>query len=128
MTSTNEKWLQRIENELKAIKATYTIYSGAMKTYISYSDVYTIDDVFTESPLVVKFTPYFNSDGYVVVSSFAIDQITDQSSNPINLSEYAITREQTGDGTVTFEIPLLVSVETVRVSIASTAPGTFTRI
>ena len=128
MNFNNEKWLQKIENELKALKATYTIYSGAMKTYISHSDTYTITDVFAESPLLLKFTPSFTSNKYITVASFIIEETTDKSSDPINLSEYVITQEQTGDGTVTFEVPLLVSVETVRVSIASAVPGTFTRI
>ena len=123
-----EKWLQRLEDELKAIKATYTIYGGAMKTYLSYSDRYTINDVFGESPLVLKFTPSFGSNEYINVASFTIEQTITGSDSTINLSEYTIISEQHGDGTVTFKIPLLVMVDTVRVGIASTVPGTFTRI
>lgn len=127
MKTTVEKKLQKLENEIKALKATYMISSGAMKTYLSYSPVFTITDAFEESPIKVKFTAGFGYDKAVLVSSFFIEQTT-TSGSILNLSQYAVNYEQSGDGTVIFEIPLLVYVSTVKVGIASTVPGTFTRI
>lgn len=121
-----EKKLQHLENEIKAIKSTYTISAGAMKTYMTYSQVYTINDILTESPFKIKFTSDYGNSQDILVSSFLIEQTA--SGSVYNLSEYAVIQEQTGDGTVTIEIPLLISVNTIRVAIASTVPGAFTRL
>lgn len=122
-----EKKLQELENEIKALKATYTISGGAIKTYLTYSDTYTITDVLVESPLVLKFTSLFGGNDDVLVTSFFIEQ-TSQSGNVINFSQYCLMQEQKQDGTVTIEIPLLSTVNTVRVGLTSSVPGTFTRI
>lgn len=121
-----EKRLQHLENEIKALKSTYTISAGAMKTYLSYSDTYIINDILTESPFILKFTSDYGVEQDILISSFLIEETS--SGTNYNLSEYAITLEQNGDGTVTFEIPLILSVDTIRVAIASTVPGTFARM
>ena len=127
MTITAEKKLQRLEDELKGLKATYMISGGNMKIYFPYSDVYTIVDVFDENPFRVKFTSSFGGSKDILIASFIVEQTTTGGDN-INLSQYAITQEQTGNGTVTFEIPLLWRVSTIRVGIVGTVPGTFTRL
>lgn len=122
-----EKKLQRLENELKALKATYTISGGAMKTYLSFSEKYTILDVYEESPFRVKFTSSYPSSDNILVTSFFVTQ-TSTSGTAYNLSQWSTILKQDGDGTLIIEIPLVVSVDSIRVGIASTVPGTFTRI
>lgn len=127
MTIATQKRLQCLEGELKALKSTYTISGGNMKTYLSYSDTYTIENYITENPFIIKFTPDYPVDGNIIVASFFIEQST-TSGTADNLSQYAMPIKQTGDGTVTFYIPLLMRVTTIKIGIATTVPGTFTRI
>lgn len=122
-----EKKLQELENEIKALKATYTISGGAIKTYFTYSETYTIIDVLVESPVVLKFTSLYGGDRSILITSFFVQQTT-KSGNDINLSQYCLIQEQKQDGTVTIEIPLLSTVDAVRVGLTSSVPGTFTRI
>lgn len=121
-----EKRLQELENEIKALKATYTISGGAMKTYLSYSDEYVITDIITESPFKIKFVSQYSDTKDILVTSFFVSQTSGEFE--YNLSQWSVIVEQSGDGTVTFEIPLLIAVDTVRVGVASTVPGTFTRV
>lgn len=120
-----EKKLQALENEIKALKAIYTISGGNMKTFLSYSDVYTINDEIAESPIKIKFKADYG-DGNILVTSFFVEQTAENFT--YNLSQWSIALEQTEDGAVVFEIPLIVAVDTIQVGIATTVPGTFTRI
>ena len=121
-----EKRISQLENEIKALKSTYMISGGAMKTYLSYSAVYTITDVFAEDPVRIKFRPSFGGSKDNLVSSFFVEQ-TYISGYSANFSQYAVMTKQ-DDGSVIFRIPLMWSVSTIRIGVASTVPGTFTRI
>lgn len=127
MTLNTEKKLSQLESELKTLKSTYMVASGLVKVYYSYSPRYQIIDVFEESPLMVEFTSSFPKNDIIIISSIFIEQTT-TSGNSINLSQYAIVHPQTGNGKILIEIPLLWLVDSVRIGVASTVPGFFTRV
>lgn len=126
MSLNTEKRISQLENELKALKSTYMISGGSMKTYLSYSPVYTITDIVAEDPVRIRFTPSFGNGKDNLVSSFFVEQ-TYSSGYSANFSQYAVMTKE-NDGSIIFRIPLAWSVSTLRVGIASTIPGTFTRI
>ncbi len=122
-----EKRIQKLEDELKALKSTYMLSGGAVKTYLSYSQTIEITDWYNDNPLIMKFKSDFGDSKEILVASFFLEQTTLWGDN-YNFSQYVMPYEQTGDGTITFKVPLSLGVGSVKIGMVSTVPGTFTRI
>lgn len=111
--------IKNLENEIRALKATYSVYGGAMKLYLSTSPVYQAGGMFFNGK--VKFTPSFPTSGNIFVASVRYDISGDSF-----FSHYAITNIQDGSGSVVIEVPVVGG--TFSVSLVATTPGTFTRL
>lgn len=122
MAVATEQKLMDLENDLKFLKATYTISGGLMKLFESVSEVYSENDV-TEAR--VRFTPDYGSEDGVIISSVYYDY-KDENNVHYNFSQYAYIEPETGDGNIYFRMPTLGG--TFQIKIVSTAPGTFTRL
>lgn len=123
MGLTTEKRLKALEDEIKALKAAYKIYGGAMRLYESISPYYSVDGaMFTK----IKFTPDYNNGSDVFIASaqyfYRRGGIT-----PENLTTWLYFLPQDGDDSITMIAPSLFNGE-VQVSVMSTVPGTFTRV
>lgn len=123
MAVSTEKRLRKLEDELKALKATYNISGGLVKTYRSSSPTYNLPDELIR--VRIKFTPTYTSDQRILVSSVFVEVINEYGSI-FNFSPYAYCEIQSGDGSVVISVPGIGG--TVRVEVASTSPGTFTRL
>lgn len=119
MGLSSEKKLRHLEDELKALKATYSVYGGAMLSYLSVSPTYDAGgSVLTAK---IKFTPDIKPIGPLLVSSIRCDL----SGNNF-LSSYATVAVQDGSGSVIIQVPIVGG--TFSISITTTSPGTFTRL
>ena len=123
MAINTEKEIKQLENELLALKATYSIYGGNMKLYTTYSDIYDVGSQVIN--LRLKFTPDFVMSGNTLIGSIHYIN-TNSSGEPYNLSNYAYPEIQDGSGSVIIRMPVVGG--TAQVSLVSTSPGTFTRI
>lgn len=122
MAIKTEKRLSNLENELKSLKATYTISGGAIKLYESVSPVFT-----SSSQLVrarIRFTPDYSSAQNMIVPSIYYE-FKNENNQRYNFSNYARILPTTGDY-LTIEMPALGG--TFQLKIVSNIPGTFTRI
>ena len=123
MAVNTERKIKKLEDELKALKATYTISGGLVKTYRSASPTYNLPDELIK--VRIKFTPDYVSNQRILVSSIFVEVQNDYGST-FNFTQYSYCEIQSGDGSVVINVPGLGG--TVRVEIAATSPGTFTRI
>ena len=118
MAIKTEQKLLQLENELKALKATYSVYGGAMRVYFSASPVYDAEDQVITAK--IKFTPDYKPPGNLLIASARY--ISDN----YDLSSYAVPAIQDGSGNVIMQIPVVGGKFSV--SLVSTSPGTFTRL
>lgn len=119
MAVTTEKKLSLLENKIKALKSTYSVYGGAMNLYLSVSPTYDSEGQIINAK--IKFTPDYKPPGNLLISSIRCDLHNDN-----DLSSYAVPAVQDGSGSVIIQIP--VAGDLFSVSLVSTSPGTFTRI
>ena len=125
MGISTEKRLQKIEDELKALKATYTISGGLMKLYESVSPKYSF--VYTEPTPIIKFQADYVTDSILLVASVnVIEDLYGGGSQ--NMSAYTTTHVQTGDGSILIYPAWMMITDAIQVKVVSTSPGTFTRI
>ena len=114
-----EKTLQQLENEVKALKATYNVSGGLINSYLSVSPTYDGENFVGLAK--VQFTPDFKPKGNLLVSSIRCDL-----TNNNFLSSYAIVAIQDGSGDIIIQIPVVG--ENFSISLVTTSPGSFTRI
>lgn len=119
-----EKRLAKLENEIKALKATYTVYGGLMKLYESVSPEFPVNPWVG---VIVKFQSSYTTDSMILVSSINII-VTSSGGVKTNLSPYAYTDIQNGDGSITINTAILIGTNTIQITVISTSPGTFTQI
>lgn len=119
MGVSTEKRIKQLEDDIKALKATYSVYGGAMRLYLSNSPVYDAGDNVILAK--IKFTPDWISEKNIFVSSIRCE-VDDDSF----LSSYGILDVQDGSGSVIIKIP--VPGGKFSIGLVSTSPGTFTRI
>lgn len=122
MAITTERKLVELENDLKSLKATYSISGGLMELFESTSPVYTENTVVEAR---VRFTPTYGGENGVIISSIYYDY-KDENNVHYNFSQYVYIEPETGDGNIYFRMPTLGG--TFQIKIVSTAPGTFTRL
>lgn len=114
-----EQKIAKLENELQALKATYSVYGGAMLSYISFSPTYDAGDQLINAR--VKFTPDIKPRGNLLVASIRCDVDNDNF-----FSSYAVPAVQDGSGSIIIQAP--IPGGTFSFSLVSTSPGTFTRL
>lgn len=121
MAINTEKRIKELEDELRALKAVYNISGGAMKTYISTSQTFTVQS--TSFNARVKFTPEYKPEGNLLISSI---RCYDYRLGNNFLTQYVITQIQDGSGSVIIQFPVITN--SFSVSLASISPGTFTLV
>lgn len=114
-----ERKIQELENEIRALKSTYGVYGGAMKSYLSTSPTYTNEGGYIIWAHI-KFTPDFKPTGNLLVSS-VLYTLDDR-----NYASYALSLIQDGSGDVIIEVPVVG--DRFSITLVSTSPGTFTRL
>ena len=119
MAIDTEKKIRQLEDEIKALKATYSVYGGAMQVYLSNSPVYDIGGHIIQTR--VKFTPDHKPKGKLLVSSV---RCTVDDNN--YLSSYGVLDVQDGSGSVVIQLPVIGGKFSV--GIVTTSTGTFTRL
>lgn len=122
MAVTLEQRLMKIEQEIKSLKAIYSVYGGLMKTYFTEK---TIDVTNGSYNLKVKFTPSFSTNKKTIISS-VFYKVT------VNGNEFVLDNNyisvQDGSGEVIFNFGPALPGTSLFIQIASMVPGTFTRI
>lgn len=122
MAISTEKKIKQLEDEIKALKATYSVYGGAMQVYLSQSPVYVAGEYVTNAK--IKFTPDYKPKDELLVASLRCDI-----NNNNFLTHYATIAVQDGSGSIIIQLPVpIASGGKFSVSIATTSPGTFTRL
>lgn len=122
-----EKRLKTLEDELKALKATYSIYGGAMITYVSVSPSY--NWTLTNPPILpkVRFTSNWESNKNILISSISVE-MRDENNAIIHSPPQLTCEIQDNTGSVVINILPNLQMKKFKVKLFSTSPGTFTRI
>lgn len=124
MAITLEKQLKALEDELKELKATYKIYGGLAKSYVSFN-TWAIDS-FT-SNFKILFSPNYYTGSKTLVSGIAYFIIK-------NGTKYVIDdlfmSSQGSDGEVEFNLGQIGPLfgQTLTFQVVSNVPGSLTRI
>lgn len=127
MAIDTEKRIQILEDELKALKATYSIYGGAMKTYQSISQSFSWSWVLPVVIPIVRFTSDWERNKNILVASINIE-MRDGDGQPVLSSPDFSIDIQNKTGSVDIHLLPNVRMKSFRISLYSTSPGTFTRI
>lgn len=122
MAIKSEQRLSSIENKIKELKATYTIYGGMIKSYQSVSPIYETEG---RAEVVIRFTPDFMQ-SEIILSSIYYELIYGITGERVNFTNYVYIEPQDSENYVNIRIPVFVG--TVRISVVGTSPGTFTRV
>lgn len=115
--------ISNLENEIKALKATYSVYGGLMQTYIT-SGTWKIPDGTLDC--IVRFRPNYHRGKKVLISSVFLKYIQE------NGYEYAIgdsyIASQDGSGDVYIHLGVVFGNDSVFVQLAAPVPGTLTLV
>lgn len=123
-----EKRIQILENELKALKATYSVYGGAMKTYTSVSQSFSWTITYPIAILpVVRFTSDWERNKNILVASVYV-KMWDENGNLLRSPGELSLDIQNKNGSVDIHFLPNPDMKTFKVFLYSTSPGTFTRI
>lgn len=117
-----EQRLTKLDQEIKALKAAYSIYGGLMKTYMS-SGKWSLAEATLN--FAVKFTPNFQTGENVIISSIYLKVLNNGTEEVWD--DNFISIQDSSDG-VTMNLGIVFADYEVQVSVATTVPGTFTRI
>ena len=117
-----EQRLSKLEDEVKALKATYNIYGGLVRCYLNSYSVDIPDDAPTS--IRVRFTPITSADGKVLIFGYYYNVLNH---GVVESLDDGYIDVQSSNGEVTINIAF-VSGMTVNISLLTPAPGTFTRI
>lgn len=121
-----EKRIQILSDELKALKAIYSVYGGAMKIYGSTSSNYSWHWTETYLP-VVRFTSSWETNKNILVASITTEMW--DSNGDLIYSPPEITLDiQNKTGSVDIHLLPNINMTKFRITLYSTSPGTFTRI
>ena len=122
MAINTEKRIKQLEDDIRELKATYTVSGGLIKSYESVSPAYSIDRT---SEVIIKFTPSFPQED-IFISSVYYELIYSETGERVNFSNYAYIEPQDDKDYLIFRVPALNG--TLTVNVVGTSPGTFTRI
>ena len=123
MGLTTEKRLKALEDEIKALKAAYKIYGGAMRLYESVSPEFEAGGA---TFMNIRFTPEYNTGSDIFLAS--AQYLHREEGRPVeDLTTYVYILPQDGDNSITIRIPSF-NEGTSQIRVMSTVPGTFTRV
>lgn len=118
-----EQKLAALEDEVIALKSTYTIYGGLVK---SYMNTYSWTNNTEISSLKVRFRPdYLRGEGKTLVFGFYYSATKNNIVEPLDDGFISI---QDDSGDVILNIAFLFSGYTVNLALFTSVPGTFTRL
>lgn len=118
--------IQKLEDELKALKATYTLSGGLMRVYESVSPVYPFT-VNPGYPPIIKFTSDFVNNQPLLIASIMVKEDI-YGGGTRDMSTYTTTHIQTGDGSIYIYPAYFLITDSIQIKLVTTSPGTFTRI
>lgn len=124
MGISTEKRLFDLEEEIKALKATYTISGGMMKLYESISPIFNITSDDITYRMTIRFTPDYSNVNNMIISS-VFYEFKDNNNKAYSFTNYVRIIPPT-DNYLLLTMPALIG--TVQIKIVSNIPGTFTRI
>lgn len=122
-----EKRIQILEDQLKALKATYSVYGGAMKIYGSTSQSFSWSWTIPEVIPVVRFTSNWETNKNILVASVYVE-MKDENGNILYSPPELSLDIQNKTGSVEIHILPNINMKSFKVTLYSTSPGTFTRI
>ncbi len=122
-----EKRIQILEDQLKALKATYSVYGGAMKIYGSTSQSFSWSWSIPEVIPVVRFTSNWETNKNILVASVYVE-MKDENGNLIYSPPELSLDIQNKTGSVDIHILPNTNMKSFKVTLYSTSLGTFTRI
>lgn len=122
-----EKRIQILDDQLKALKATYSVYGGAMKIYGSSSQVFDWTLTIPVNIPVVRFTSSWETNKNILVASIHVEMWNSGGSLIYSPPEMSLDI-QNKTGSVDIHLLPNVDMTKFRVTLYSTSPGTFTRI
>ena len=122
-----EKRIRILEDQLKALKATYSVYGGAMKIYGSTSQSFSWSYSLPINIPVVRFTSNWETNKNILVASVNIE-MRDGNGNLIYSPPELTLDIQNKTGSVDIHILPNINMTSFKVTLYSTSPGTFTRI
>lgn len=122
-----EKRIQVLCDELKALKAIYSVYGGAMKIYGSTSQVFDWSLTIPVNIPVVRFTSSWETNKNILVASINVEMWNSGGSLIYSPPEMSLDI-QNKNGKVDIHLLPNVDMTKFRVTLYSTSPGTFTRI
>lgn len=119
-----EQKLTALEDEVIALKSTYTIYGGLVKSYMNtYSWTNNTGQI---ASLKVRFRPdYLRGEGKTLVFGFYYSATKNNVVEPLDDGFISI---QDDSGDVILNIAFLFSDYTVNLTLFTSVPGTFTRL
>lgn len=122
-----EKRIQILDDQLKALKATYSVYGGAMKIYGSTSQVFDWTLTIPVNIPVVRFTSSWETNKNILVASIKVEMWNSGGSLIYSPPEMSLDI-QNKTGSVDIHLLPNVDMTKFRITLYSTSPGTFTRI
>lgn len=122
-----EKRIQILDNQLKALKATYSVYGGAMKIYGSTSQSFSWSWTLPEVIPVVRFTSSWETNKNILVASVYVE-MKDENGDVLYSPPELSLDIQNKTGSVDIHILPNINMKSFKVTLYSTSPGTFTRI
>lgn len=122
-----EKKLTELEDNLKALKATYSISGGLARMYVQ-KDTMPATGVDARHHLVrLKFTPRYGMGQNNLISFFVTLSAVYYGIVSEMMANFVV-KPQSGNGEIILEIYNVMEGETIKIITAGTSPGTFTRI
>lgn len=126
MAINTEKRLKKLEDEIKALKASYAIYGGLVMTYITQSQYYMINP--REEPTAAfRFQSSASYTDNILVASVCVEQTSTTGRNA-TWNQFTLIDIQNNDGSVIIRPQYGISATSIRVTVVSTTPGTITKI
>lgn len=122
MAITTERRIAKLEQEIKALKATYSIYGGMMRTYTTSGHFYQTE---ATRNFVVRFTPQYATGKNTILASLLV-KYTRQGVEDIFDDGYVSIQD--GSGELLIHCGWVFDNSDVYIQIATTVPGTLTKV
>lgn len=127
MAVTTEARVNALEDELKALKAIYSIAGGLARMYVQTSDSMTVGGSSSFHAMTAKFTPTYGVGKNNLITITPIVTSTYAGYTWDTIPNFRI-EPQDGSGDVVVKVYNLVNDDKVRFIASGSSPGTFTRL
>ena len=127
MAVTVEKRLTALENEIKALKAIYTIAGGLARMYVQTSGSFAVGGSSSFHSARIQFTPTYGMGRNNLITLMPIVTSTYAGYTWDTIPNFVV-EPQDGSGNVVVEVYNLVNTDSVRIIASGSSPGTFTRL